>query len=66
MSILRLAFLGVVLNTSCLAATADLPAQVDSVYPKVEQLYIDLHQHPELSQHETQTAAKLSEAFASS
>jgi len=63
MNILRLALLGVVLNISCLAATADLPAQVNSVYPKVQQLYIDLHQHPELSQHETQTAAKLAEAL---
>jgi hippurate hydrolase len=40
-------------------APADLTQQVNSVYPKVEQLYMDLHQHPELSLHETETAAKL-------
>ncbi|MBV9146045.1 MAG: amidohydrolase, partial [Acidobacteria bacterium] len=40
-------------------APSDLPDQVQSVYPKVEQLYVDLHQHPELSNHETETAAKL-------
>ena len=41
------------------AAPKDLAEQVNGVYPKVEQLYIDLHQHPELSFHETETAAKL-------
>ena len=34
---------------------------VDSVYPDAHALYLDLHQHPELSSHETQTAAKLAE-----
>ena len=41
------------------APPPDLSQQVNSVYPKVEQLYIDLHEHPELSMHETETAAKL-------
>ncbi len=35
------------------------PAEVDAVYPKAYDLYVDLHQHPELSGTETQTAAKL-------
>jgi hippurate hydrolase len=35
------------------------PAEVDAVYPKAYALYVDLHQHPELSGFETQTAAKL-------
>jgi amidohydrolase len=35
------------------------PAEVDSVYPNAHALYIYLHQHPELSGAETQTAAKL-------
>src|SRR6266576_2595894 len=34
-------------------------AQVQAAYPRSEALYIDLHQHPELSKHEVQTAAKL-------
>jgi amidohydrolase len=38
---------------------APLSAQVDSVYPQVETLYMDLHRHPELSLHEVNTAAKL-------
>jgi hippurate hydrolase len=33
--------------------------EVDAVYPAAHDLYIDLHQNPELSSHETQTAAKL-------
>lgn len=32
---------------------------VKAVAPAIEALYLDLHQHPELSQHESQTAAKL-------
>jgi amidohydrolase len=33
--------------------------EVDAVYPAARALYIELHQHPELSGHEVQTAAKL-------
>jgi len=33
--------------------------EVASVYPEARTLYLDLHQNPELSMHETQTAAKL-------
>jgi len=35
--------------------------QIAAIYPEVEALYFDLHQHPELSLHEQQTAAKLAE-----
>src|SRR5439155_14828727 len=35
--------------------------QVAAIYPEIEALYLDLHQHPELSMHEQQTAAKLAE-----
>jgi amidohydrolase len=35
--------------------------EVDTVYPDTHTLYLDLHQNPELSSHETQTAAKLAE-----
>jgi amidohydrolase len=38
---------------------ADSRKEVDSVYPAARDFYIDLHQNPELSSHETQTAAKL-------
>lgn len=43
------------------AASAQGPAskQIDAVYPDVYALYVDLHQNPELSSHETRTAAKL-------
>jgi amidohydrolase len=34
-------------------------AEVTAAYPRSEALYFDLHQHPELSFHETETAAKL-------
>ncbi len=33
--------------------------EVESVYPDAHALYLDLHENPELSRHETQTAAKL-------
>jgi len=33
--------------------------EVDNVYPDAKALYLDLHEHPELSGHETQTAEKL-------
>src|SRR5438477_10268545 len=33
--------------------------EIDQVYPDAHDLYLDLHKNPELSLHETQTAAKL-------
>jgi amidohydrolase len=33
--------------------------EIDAVYPAAHALYLDLHQNPELSSHETQTATKL-------
>jgi hippurate hydrolase len=33
--------------------------EIDSVYPDAHAMYVDLHQHPELSGHETETAGKL-------
>lgn len=62
MNIIRLTILLFSLSLSGAAADgapADLAGQVNTVYPKVEQLYIDLHSHPELSFHETETAAKM-------
>src|SRR5688572_32394095 len=34
-------------------------AQVDAIYPDIEELYIDLHRNPELAFHEQRTAATL-------
>ncbi len=46
--------------SSCFAQKYQ-PSQQDvvAIYPAIESLYIDLHQHPELSFHETETAAKM-------
>jgi amidohydrolase len=33
--------------------------EADNVYPEAHEFYLDIHEHPELSAHETQTAAKL-------
>jgi hippurate hydrolase len=33
--------------------------EIESVYPEAHAFYLDLHQNPELSSHEAQTAAKL-------
>jgi amidohydrolase len=38
-------------------AQSPLSTQADSVYPQVQRLYVELHQHPELSGHEVNTAA---------
>ena len=40
-------------------AQAPTAKEVENVYPDAHALYLDLHQNPELSTHETQTAAKL-------
>ncbi len=50
-----LATASVVAQTS----SSSLTSEVQSVYPQVQALYIDLHEHPELSLHEVNTAAKL-------
>src|SRR5215831_18493598 len=55
-------FFALFLLTASLAAPAQntpLDKQVNSVFPDAQALYLDLHQHPELSFHETRTAAEL-------
>src|SRR5438128_3166788 len=47
------------LTVSAFAQDPKLTKDVESVYPDMHALYLDLHQSPELSFHETQTAAKL-------
>jgi hippurate hydrolase len=41
------------------ARTVAPSKEAEGVYPEAHALYLDLHQNPELSSHETQTAAKL-------
>jgi hippurate hydrolase len=47
------------LAVSSFAQTLASLKEIDAAYPAAHDLYIDLHQNPELSAHETQTAAKL-------
>jgi len=47
------------LFTAFACAQAPSSKEVESVYPDARAFYLDLHQNPELSNHETQTAAKL-------
>ncbi len=49
----------VCLSAYACAQTAVSSKEVDTVYPDAHALYLDLHEHPELSAHETQTAGKM-------
>jgi len=53
----KLPLLAVLTAFAC--AQAPSSKEVETVYPDAHALYLDLHQNPELSSHETQTAAKL-------
>jgi amidohydrolase len=46
-------------SSSASAQVSSGSKEVEAVYPEARALYLDLHQSPELSGHETQTAAKL-------
>lgn len=48
-----------VLGNAAHAQSAGMTAEVNAAYPKAYAMYVDLHQHPELSGEETHTAAKL-------
>src|SRR3984893_173522 len=52
-------FLLLLLAVSSYAQTAAISKEVETLYPAAHDLYVDLHQTPELSLHETQTASKL-------
>ena len=52
-------FLLIASLTTALWAQAPASKEVEAVYPDAKALYLDIHQNPELSSHETQTAAKL-------
>src|SRR5438874_12131312 len=53
--------LGTAAPSQTASSTAPSVAQVAAIYPEIDALYLDLHQHPELSMHEQQTGAKLAE-----
>lgn len=50
-----------VLPESAHADVPVAPAQVDSIYPDIEKLYMDLHRHPELAFQEQRSAAQLAQ-----
>jgi amidohydrolase len=52
-------FLLAILTACAIAQTTSSSKEIDAVYPDAYALYLDLHQSPELSGHETQTADKL-------
>jgi len=54
-------FLLLALATCVSAQNVATPKEVDAVYPASHDLYVDLHQNPELSTHETRTASKIAE-----
>jgi hippurate hydrolase len=58
-------FLPLLLLTSTLWAQTPANKEVETVYPDAHALYLDLHEHPELSTHEVQTASKLAAALRS-
>src|SRR4030081_3914767 len=47
------------LAVSVHAQTVATPKELAAGYPAAHDLYVDIHQNPELSTHETQTASKL-------
>lgn len=51
----------VLLLAAVAGAQTQSSKEVGNVYPDAHALYLDLHEHPELSGHENQTAAKLAE-----
>jgi amidohydrolase len=53
----------VCLSAFSYAQTSTPSREVESVYPNAHALYLDIHEYPELSMHETQTAAKLATQF---
>lgn len=53
------------ITASAFAQTAPSSKEVENVYPGARDLYFDLHRNPELSSHETQTAAKLASGLRS-
>ncbi|MGA8274009.1 MAG: amidohydrolase [Candidatus Sulfotelmatobacter sp.] len=57
--LLVLLFVATLAATACAQISASQEKEIETVYPDAHALYLDLHQNPELSSRETQTAAKL-------
>src|SRR5262249_62111480 len=57
----RSIFLVILAASVAAAQSSSLKDQVESVFPDAKSLYLDLHQHPELSSHETRTSALLAD-----
>ena len=49
----------VAISAMAWAQNSTTPKEADAVYADAHALYVDIHQNPELSGHETQTATKL-------
>jgi hippurate hydrolase len=54
---MRSAIFIILAASTAFAQSAPLKDQVETVFPDAKVLYLDLHQHPELSSHETRTAS---------
>src|SRR5215831_3321819 len=54
-----------VLLTAVASAQTSSSKELETAYPDAHAFYLDLHQHPELSGHETETASKLAEKLRS-
>src|SRR6266849_6075389 len=52
-------FLLVMFTVFACAQAPSRSGEVDAIYPDARTLYLDMHQNPELSSHETQTATKV-------
>ncbi len=60
----RIAFFVALFASVAFAQSAPItPTDVDSVYPAMHELYLDLHKTPELSQHEVHTSAKMADGL---
>src|SRR5215475_9070923 len=57
--LIRSSFAILVLLSALAPSQTTSPTEIDQVYPAAHELYLDIHRNPELSLHETQTAAKL-------
>ncbi|HEY2590861.1 MAG TPA: amidohydrolase [Steroidobacteraceae bacterium] len=55
----RLAILALLAPAATVAGARNMPAEIDTVYPMAHALYVNIHEHPELSGHETRTASIL-------
>lgn len=58
---IRSALFFVFAAATAVAQNTQLSQQVQAVFPEAQALYLDLHEHPELSSHETRTAAEMAE-----